>query len=180
MFRITIPGGEFFNERTSEFMRTDDVVLTLEHSLLSLAKWESKWNKPFLGSTNKTLEECIDYVRCMTQEEDVDPLVYRNISAELFERINAYIEAPMTATTIRETPGKRMNREIITNEIIYYWMAALGIPIDCEKWHLNRLLTFIRVCNIKNAPQKKMGRKDIYNQNRALNASRKKQLGTHG
>lgn len=180
MLKITIPGRDFFDERTDEFACTEDTTLTLEHSLLSLSKWESKWNKPFLGSGDKTMEECIDYIRCMTQEANIDPLVYRGITPALFERINRYIEAPMTATTIRDIHGRTSSREVVTNEIIYYWMTALGIPFTCEKWHLNRLLMLIRVCNIKNTPSKKMGKKDIYNQNRALNAARKRQLGTRG
>lgn len=180
MLTITIPGTEFFDERTDEFTRTEDTQLTLEHSLLSLTKWESKWNKPFLGSDNKTMEECIDYIRCMTLEENVDPLVYFNITTGLFERVNQYIEAPMTATTIKDSSGRRSNRDVITNELIYYWMTAIGIPFECEKWHLNRLLMLIRVCNVKNSPQKKMSKRDIYSQNHALNAARKKQLGTHG
>lgn len=180
MLRITIPAIDFFNNQTQEFIRTEDTTITLEHSLLSLSKWESKWNKPFLGSGNKTVEECLDYIRCMTQEEDIDPLIYQGITREIFERIDKYIEAPMTATTIRETPGRKTNRETVTSELIYYWMAALGIPFSCEKWHLNRLLMLIRVSNIRNSPQKKMSKRDIYNQNRALNAARKRQLGTHG
>lgn len=180
MLRITIPGIEFFNNQTQEFIRTDDTTVTLEHSLLALAKWESKWNKPFLGSGNKTMEECIDYVRCMTIEEGIDPLIYRGITVDLFKQINKYIESPMTATMIREPNGKRANREVVTNELIYHWMIALGIPSRYETWHLNRLLMLIRVCNIRNSPQKKMSKRDIYSQNRALNAARKKQLGTHG
>jgi hypothetical protein len=180
MLKIIIPGTEFYNERKEEFVYTKPTALTLEHSLLSLSKWESKWRKPFLGSDNKTIDECIDYVRCMTQEDGIDPLIYQNLSEALFKQINDYIEAPMTATTIRETFGRKGSRQIITNELIYYWMTALAIPFECEKWHLNRLLMLIRVCNEKNAPQKKMSKRDIYSQNRALNAARKSKLGTHG
>lgn len=180
MLKIVIPGSDFFDERTEEFITTEATMVTLEHSLLSLSKWESKWRKPFLGSADKTAEECIDYVRCMTLESGIDPLVYRNISDSLFKQINDYIEEPMTATTIRETFGRKGSRQIITNELIYYWMTALGIPFECEKWHLNRLLMLVRVCNEKNAPQKKMSKRDIFSQNRALNAARKSQLGTRG
>lgn len=180
MLTITVPGAEFFDERTGEFVQSKTTKLSLEHSLLSVSEWESKWRKPFLGSTDKTLEECVDYVRCMTLDEDVDPLVYKSITRGNFEQINAYIEAPMTATTIRDMPGRKNSREIVTNEMIYYWMTALNIPFSCEKWHLNRLLMLIRVSNIKNSPQKKMSKKDIYNQNRALNAERKKRLGSQG
>ena len=180
MLTITVPGCEFFDERTGEFIQTKPTTIVLEHSLRSLIEWESKWHKAFLGSTDKTLEECIDYVRCMTINRDVDPLVYKCLNRDLFEKINAYIEEPMTATTIREMPGRRNSRGVVTGEEIYYMMTALDIPFSCEEWHLNRLLMLIRVCNIRNTPQKKMSKKDIYNQNRALNAERKKRLGTHG
>jgi hypothetical protein len=180
MLKIIIPGTEFYNERKEEFVYTKPTALTLEHSLLSLSKWESKWRKPFLGSDNKTIDECIDYVRCMTQEDGIDPLIYQNLSEALFKQINDYIEAPMTATTIRETFGRKGSRQIITNELSYYWKTALAIPFECEKWHLHRVLMLIRVCNEKNAPQKKMSKRDIYSQNRALNAARKSKLGTHG
>lgn len=181
MLRVVIPEREFFDERTNEFVETDSTVLTLEHSLLSLSKWESKWCKPFLGTTNKTHEECVDYIRCMTMNEEyVNPLVYRGIPKKVFDQIDKYIEEPMTATTINDTVVGKKNHERITAEIIYYWMSALEIPFECEKWHLNRLLMLIRVSNIKNAPQKKMSKKDIYAQNRALNEARKKKLGTRG
>ena len=181
MLRVVIPGREFFDERTNEFVQTESTVLTLEHSLLSLAKWESKWCKPFLGTTNKTREECVDYIRCMTMNDEcVNPLVYIGIPKEVFDRIDQYIEEPMTATTINDTHTGKRNREKITAEIIYYWMTALEIPFECERWHLNRLLMLIRVSNIKNAPQKKMSKKDIYAQNKALNEARKRELGTRG
>lgn len=181
MLRIVIPGTEFFNEKTNEFVETESTVLMLEHSLFSLARWESKWCKPFLGTTNKTREECIDYIRCMTlNDEMIDPMVYNGISKSVFDKIDQYIEHPMTATTINEPTGGKRNHERITAEIIYYWMSALGIPFECEKWHLNRLLMLTRVANIKNAPQKKMSKKEIYAQNKSLNEARKKKLGTRG
>lgn len=175
MLKITIPGACFYNETTEEFVYTDDTTITLEHFLLSISKWEAKWEKPFIGTKDKTPEECADYVRCMTLEENVDPSVYRSIPANVFEKINEYIELPMTATTIRESPGSRANREII-----YHWMTSLGISFECEKWNLNRLIMLVRVCLIKNGPQKKMSRKEIFSQNRALNEERKKQLRTRG
>lgn len=180
MLRIVIPGAEFFDERANEFLETGPTVLTLEHSLYSLAKWESKWCKPFLGTNNKTHEECLDYIRCMTLENDIDPLVFRSIPQKVIYQIDRYIEMPMTATTINDRSQNGRNREVITAEIIYYWMTALQIPFSCEHWHLNRLLTLIRVCNIKNSPQKRMSRKEIYSQNRALNEARKRKLGTRG
>lgn len=180
MLKIKVPGAEFYNEKTNEFFETEPTTLYLEHSLYSIARWESKWKKPFLGTTNKTHEQCIDYIRCMTLNDDeIDPLVYKGLPKKVFDQIDKYIEEPMTATTINDASGKK-NREVITAEIIYYWMSALEIPFECEKWHLNRLLMLIRVTNIKNAPQKKMSKKDIYAQNKALNEARKKKLGTRG
>ena len=179
MLVITVPERELFNDLTQQFIKTKEQTLQLEHSLVSLSKWESKWNKPFLGKEEKTAEETIDYVRCMTITQNVSPLVYYSLSKKNLNDINKYIEAPMTATTFsdnRNTP----NREIITSELIYYWMISLNIPMECQKWHLNRLLTLIRVCNIKNSPPKKMSKNEIMNRNRALNAARRKRLNSKG
>lgn len=180
MLRITIPEFECYDERTGQFIVIPDTELELEHSLHSLALWESKWNKPFLGKEVKTVDQCLDYVRCMTISQNISPIVYRGVTSVLFDQINAYIEAPMTATWFNDKENKKPNREIITAEIIYYWMTALNIPFECQYWHLNRLLTLIRVCNIKNTPQKKMTKKEIMDRNRALNAQRKSRLKTHG
>lgn len=173
MLQLTIPDSEYFNERTNEFVQVKGRAIQLEHSLLSLSKWEAKWQKPFLRETpEKTEEEIIDYVRCMTLTQNVDPNVYLNLSDENIEAINAYISSPMTATWFNDKNNK-INREIVTSEIIYYQMIALNIPFECQKWHLNRLLTLIRVCSIKNAPQKKMSKRDVLRSNRELNAARK-------
>lgn len=179
MLTIVIPETEEYDQRTETFIPRKKETLNLEHSLVSLSKWESKWKKPFLSDDPKTLEESIDYIRCMTINP-VDPSVYRRITQKMMQRINDYISDPMTATTFREDPNQRHSREIITAEIIYYWMVALQIPFECQKWHLNRLMTLIRVCNIKNTPPKNMSRGDIYRQNAALNAARRKAHGTRG
>lgn len=152
----------------------------MEHSLISISKWEAKWKKPYF-SEDKTLEEVLDYFRCMTvTPQKVDPIVYRSLSKENIERISEYINDPMTATTIKEVK-KSNRREIITSEIIYYWMIAQQIPIEFEKWHINRLMTLIKVCAIKNDPnQKKMSRSAIAKQNRALNKARRAKYGTRG
>lgn len=180
MLRIKIPSVEVFNEKDSTF---EDVIpeteLQLEHSLVSISKWEAKWNKPFLSKDEKTDEELLDYIRCMTLTQNVNPKVYQYIPATVMMQINKYIEAPMTATTFREDKSKRSN-EIITNEIIYYWMVSFNIPFECQKWHLNRLLTLIRVCSAKNSPQKKMSTKEIMSRNKALNKARRAQLNTRG
>lgn len=180
MLQITIPPTAYFDEKTDAFISTKEQVLQLEHSLVSLARWESKWCKPFIGQEDRTTEECTDYIRCMTMTQNVDPLVYSNIPPSIFEVVNKYIEAPMTATWFSDRKKGPKNREILTAEIIYYWMIALNVPFDCQKWHLNKLLALIRVCNEKNAPQKKMGKKDIYSQNRALNDARRKKHNSHG
>lgn len=180
MLQITIPATEFYDESTNSFITTKQQTLQLEHSLVSLSKWESKWEKPFLTDTEKTPEETVDYIRCMTLTQNVDPNVYLGITDNIINQVMAYIDAAMTATTFNEENNGVKKREIFTAEIFYYWMIALNIPFDCQRWHLNRLLTLIRVCNIKNAPEKKMGKKELANRNRSLNAARRKALKTRG
>ena len=178
MLNIVVPDQEFFNEETQEFFTLKGQTLQLEHSLVSLSKWESKWNKPFLSKNEKTSKETIDYIRCMTITQNVKPYIYDMLTNENILDINKYIDSPMTATTfnVQNTPS----REIVTSEIIYYWMISLNIPLECQKRHLNRLLTLIRVCNLKNAPSKKMSKKEIMSRNAALNAARRKKLNTKG
>lgn len=182
MLQITIPATELWDERINEFVKVKEQTLQLEHSLVSLSKWESKWNKPFLTKNEKSYEETMDYIKCMTLTRNVDPITYQYLSNENIRQINEYIEAPMTATTFSNTGKKsgNLNGEQITSELIYYWMVALNIPFECQKWHLNRLITLIQVCNIKNSPPKKMSRRAIMNQNSALNAARRKKYNTSG
>jgi len=180
MLQITIPGVDMFNEITNEFYSTKDVTLVLEHSLVSLSKWESKWHKPFLIKDNKNKEEILDYIQCMTITQNVDPNVYKLMTQEIIDEIGSYIENPMTATTFAKNKDGRINREIITAEIIYYWMIVLNIPVEFQKWHLNKLLTLINVCNIKNQPAKKMSKAELAARNRQINAQRKAKLGTGG
>ena len=180
MLTITIPAIEMWDEAKQEFITRKEQTLQLEHSLVSLRKWESKWCKPFLSSNNKTEEEVIDYVKCMTLTQNVDPETYRYLTENNVKEINAYIGAPMTATTFSEDRRGRANREVITAELVYYWMIASSIPFECQKWHLNTLLTLIRVCSIKNNPPKKRSNKDIMSRNAALNAARRKQLNSRG
>ncbi len=180
MLCITVPAAEYFDEKNYVFINIKEQKLQLEHSLVSLSKWEAKWHKPFLSDESKTIEESVDYVRCMTITQNVNPLVYNNIPAELFDKINAYIGDSMTATWFGGENRKTPRREIITAELIYYWMISFNIPMECQKWHLNRLVTLIRICGIKNAPPKKMGKRAIMEQNKALNAARTKKYNTKG
>lgn len=180
MLRITIPATELWDENRQEFIRTKEQTLQLEHSLVSLSKWESKWKKAFLTKENKTYEETIDYIKCMTITQNVNPEVYRFLTNDNIEEINRYIADSMTATYFSEEKGARRSSETVTSELIYYWMIALQIPPEYQKWHLNRLLTLIRVCNVKNTPPKKMSRRDLMSRNAALNAARRKKYNTGG
>lgn len=180
MLQITIPKSEIFNEDTGEFTYINEQTLQLEHSLISLSKWESKWCKSFINTSDKTIEEILDYVQCMTITQNVNPMIYQFLSAENLKKINEYINAPMTATTFSDNKTSGRSREIITSEVLYYDMISLGIPFECQKWHLNRLITLIRVCSVKSQPPKKMGKTELANRNRALNAARRKQLNTRG
>jgi hypothetical protein len=176
---IPLPKREYWDEANQRFVYIPQGELVLNHSLNSLRKWESIHHKPFLSREEKTKEEILDYIKCMTINEDVGPEVYEALSPAVLKRIQEYINDPMTATTIRRENQKR-NNEIITAEIIYYWMVALQITESYRKWHLNQLLTLILVCNIKNEPPKKQNKGDIMRNNAALNAARRKKFNTKG
>lgn len=181
MLKITVPEMELWDERKEEFITIKKQTLSLEHSLVSLSKWESKWCKPFVSKQDKTHEEIIDYIKCMTLTQNVDDNVYSYMTPENIKKVNEYIDAPMTATWFSESKGKSGNGgKQVTSELIYYWMIALNIPFECQKWHLNRLLTLIRVCNEENKPAKKMSTKDVMDRNAALNAARRKQFHSKG
>lgn len=181
MLYITIPATELWDELNQEFITTKATTIQLEHSLVSISKWEAKWQKPFLTKDKKTSEETLDYIKCMTLTQNVNPKTYDRLSYQNVTDINDYVESAMTATTINEPKANKIgNQEQITSELIYYWMIALTIPFECQKWHLNRLLTLIRVCNIKNKPPEKRGRREIMSRNAALNAARRQQLNTKG
>lgn len=179
MLKIFVPSGELYDERTERFITINGRELQLEHSLVSISKWEAKWKKPFLSNSAKSHEETIDYVRCMTTSQNVDPNVFLGLTDANIDAVNRYIDDSMTATTFKNSQ-KKPNRQIITSEIIYYWMISLGIPMECQKWHLNRLLTLIRVCDEKNQPGKKKSRKEIMAENRALNQMRRARTGSRG
>lgn len=179
MLTITIPGGELLDERTNEFLTSKPQILHLEHSLISISKWEAKWCKPFLSQAEKTKEESMDYIRCMALNP-VDPMAFAFLSRDNVKEINDYMTAPMTASTVTDRGSNRPSREIITSELIYYWMITAGIPIECQKWHIARLLMLIRICGAKNAPQKKMSQSAVMAQNKAINNARLAKLGTRG
>ena len=187
MLQIVIPDRpkqEYWDEERERFVYEEakkECVLQLEHSLISLSKWESKWHKSFLSKKDKkTREETIDYIKCMTLTQNVDPSVYDRITNENIKQINEYISNPMSAAHFPEEPKGKINNEPIIADLIYYWMVTLNIPFTCEKWHLNRLIALIRVCNIKNAPPNKTSARDIMSRNAAINEANKKRFKTRG
>ena len=180
MLKITIEAPEEYNAVTQEFINNDAVTLELEHSLASLSKWEEVWEKPFLGSDEKTEVETIDYIRAMTLTTDVPPEVYSRLTRGNVDEISAYIQRKMTATWFVDLPQSPGAKATITAEIIYNWMVALNIPFECQHWHLNKLLTLIKVCNEKNNPPKKMTRAEAAAKQRQLNAERRAKYGSSG
>ena len=180
MLRLKISKKELWDEKTNLFIEVPECEIQLEHSLVSLSKWESKWHKSFLKEKlESNTEEALDYIRCMTITQNVNPNVYLYLSNEEITKISDYINDPMTATTFSNNETSRSN-EYVTSELIYYWMIAYGIPYQYEKWHLNRLITLIRLCQIKNSPTKKMSRNDVINKYAALNAQRRAKLNSKG
>lgn len=187
MLTITIPKQELWNENNQEFIYSEERTITLEHSLVSLAKWESKWNKPFLVKSKrddqkKTAEEQLDYIKCMTITNNVPLDTYKMLTTENLKDIQKYIEEPMTATQYfnNEQNKGKYNTEPITAELIYYWIIAFDIPMECQKWHLNRLLSLIQMCDIKNNPPKKLSNAEILSRNKSINDARKAKLNTRG
>lgn len=189
MLEITVPGGEYWDETKEEFLFTKPVTLQLEHSLISISKWEAKWHEPFFekdavktgNTTNKTDAQVLDYIRCMTINKIHDPDVYRRLSGENVRMINDYISNPMTASVINSPDDKlKRSTEFVTSELIYYWMIAFNIPVEFEQWHINRLIMLIRICSEKNKPQKKLTPRQIAERNRARNEARKAKLHAKG
>lgn len=179
MLKLILPAAELYDESTMTFFTTKEQQVVLEHSLVSLSKWESKWRKPFLSKEAKSMAEFTDYIRCMTLTQNVDPNAYSAITPDILRQVTAYIDAPMTATTISGRP-RRASREILTSEVIYWQMFVYGIPIECQKWHLNRLLTLLNVFAAKSAKPEKIPSSELLSRNRALNAARRKQFHTRG
>lgn len=182
MLEISVPGGEFWIEESEEFIHTKPQKLRLEHSLISISKWESKWKRAFLADRPKTDEQVLDYIRCMTINGDFPPETYAALSQENIDEIMAYIGDSMTATYIYKGFGNDNSSgrgEVLTSELIYYWMVCFNIPVEFQKWHLNRLLTLIDVFEAKNSTKKrKIG--EIIKDNRALNEMNKARFNTRG
>ena len=177
---LQLPARDLYAPKTNTFITTKATTVQLEHSLISISKWEEKWHKPYLSTTEKTQEETLDYLRCMCLTQNVDPNVFLTLDQPTVARIADYISDPHTATTFRRQ-NKKQSREIITNELIYFWMTSFNIPFDpCQKWHINRLLTLIEVASVKSQPPKKMGKKEWANERAALNAQRRARYNTRG
>ena len=180
---ITIPEQELFVP-PDRFVNIKETTFKIEHSLVAIAKWEAKWHVPFLDpKKEKTNEMMIDYIRCMTITQNIDPIIYNFLPENVLKEINEYIDDPMTATWFGDQPGNRRNSEVVTAELVYYWMIVQNIPPEYDKWHFNRLMTLIRVCSEKNAQAsngKKMSKRSILSQNKALNAARRKASGSRG
>lgn len=182
MLQIVVPGGEEFDDNTQTFSAYGPETLYLEHSLIAVSKWEAKWHKAYYGDERKTDEQFRYYIKCMAvNDRQVDQGVYNRLTVKNLIDIDNYIADPMTATHIhRYVTSKRLNNEVVTSEMIYYYMTIYGIPFECEKWNINRLITLIDVCEARTNPQKKLDKKELNKQNAALNAARKAKLHTHG
>ena len=177
---IQIPARELYDPASKRFITVKETTITLEHSLISLSKWEMKWHKPYLTAEQKTPEEYIDYLRCMCLTKNIDPNIFYALDGETIKKIADYISDPMTATTFKNQQ-KGPAKKIVTSEVIYFWMSNFGIPFDpCEKWHLNRLMTLIEVASIENQPPKKMSKADVMRSNHSLNAARRAKHHTKG
>lgn len=177
MLSIILPEKEYFNEDNNEFVMIKPVELKLEHSLISVSKWESKWHKPFLDNKDISVEEFLDYIRCMSLCGEIDIFTMNRMTQEDLQTISNYIKDPMSATTFGVDNSPMGKKEIVTSELIYYWMSALQIPFTCEKWHLNRLLNLIRIGSIKNAPPKKMSKSETMRHHAKVNAARRAKKG---
>lgn len=182
MLKLIVPSREWYDELSEEFVKSSDCTLTLEHSLLSVSKWESKWKIPFLDDKKpKTREQSLDYIRCMTINQVSDPFVYYNLTPKLMEQIDTYINDNQTATFVnRKKKARTPVKEVITSELIYYWMVTYGIPFECQKWHLSRLLMLIDVCVFKNEKPQKMSQNELMKRNAELNRARCAHLHTRG
>lgn len=181
MLQIIVPGVELWDEVKEEFvMGAEPQPLQLEHSLDSISKWEARWNKAFISKRDKSREETIDYIKCMTLTKNVDPDVYTRLSRDNFSDVEKYISAPMTATYFPKDGNGKGGNEVVTSELIFYWMVSFQIPFECQYWHLNRLIALIRVCEMKNKPSKRRSSKDLASRYAAQNAANRRRYGSKG
>jgi hypothetical protein len=180
MLKIIVSGDEFFDDVTQSFSTVGDIVLELEHSLVSLSKWESEFQRPFLGPGKKSSQEVLDYIKAMILTTDFPLDVFSRLTQTNISQIQEYIESSQSATTFGQMPQQKSRGEVITSELIYYWMVGFQIPFECETWHLNRLFSLIRICNIKQSKPKKMSHRELAARNRELNSQRRAHLGTTG
>lgn len=183
MLQIEVKGTQLWDEENEQFINTDSTILRLEHSLVSISKWESIYKRPYLIAQTFTKKETIDYIKCMCLDNDISDDVFYAVYADssLMKQIDDYMNSSPTATIINDEDSKgKRNKEKITSELVYYWMIANEIPFSCETWHIDRLLTLIRVCGVKNQAPKKESMKDIYARNKALNAARRAKYHSKG
>ena len=186
MLTLEIGTTEFFDELTNKFSTIEGMFIDFEHSLASISEWESKWQKPFLGSEQKTGEQLLSYLKIMTLTPNVPDEVYNRLTPEHISKINAYINSPESATYFSEaetkhtSPKRKLGQPEVTSELVYYWMVAYNIPFEAQYWHFNRLMTLIRICNLKNEAQKNQDAKSMASQRRALNEARRKKHNTTG
>lgn len=180
MLTLDIKGREYYDSDKEEFFKVPDTRITLEHSLISISKWESEFERPFMKDDVKSQDELLYYIKCMAVDCVVNDDILLSFSQNDYDTLKQYMAKNMTATTISNSNNNKRNRDIITSEVLYYRMIALQIPFECQYWHINRLLMLINVCSLKNEPGKKLNKADLANQNRAINAARRNKLGTSG
>jgi hypothetical protein len=180
MLQVTVPEFEVYSSEENLFTTIKEQTLAFEHSLLSISKWEAYYCKPFLSKTAKSSEETIYYLRCMCLTPNVNPIIFKHLPSSILDQVKEYIDTPKTATWFSDESKNSKSAQTLTSELLYYHMIANGIPFECQKWHLSRLITLIRICQEKNAPKKKMNKRDILKQNAALNAARRSKLGSKG
>lgn len=180
MLKLIVKGTETYDQKSNTFSEVGGFEVQLEHSLLSLSKWESKFQKPFLSNEKMNTEEVVYYIMCMVVGEEITKEMATETARQFPEEINTYINSSQSATTFGKMPQKQINGEVITSELIYYWMVAFTITFETEHWHLNRLFSLIRICNEKNEKPKKLSRTEIAMRNKELNDKRRAELGTRG
>lgn len=183
MLQIEVEGSQLWDEESEQFVCTDPTTLHLEHSLVAISKWESIYKRPYLVPQTFSKKETVDYIKCMCLDNDISDDVFYAVygDSSLMKQIDDYMNSSPTATTINDiNDKKKRNTEKITSELVYYWMVANEIPFTCETWHIDRLLTLIRICGVKNQPPKKQSMKDVYARNKALNAARRAKHNSKG